>query len=174
MKKIARTILSLGFLTLSCGLLMAQNSAPAPGSGGSFNPAPSNGIGWNPGPGGPGGPGPAVPPSNWGGPWGAGWNSSPSIVINTPIVVSNPNSGVTKVVACGYDAQGNWRTIPLTVQYQWNGVQYNVTVLNAWNPWTDMWNRGVDSPAFNTSYYLNGTTFNFYTVLSTGTYYFNL
>ncbi|MDE7380719.1 MAG: hypothetical protein K2N03_01150 [Muribaculaceae bacterium] len=153
---------------------MAQNSAPAPGSGGSFNPAPSNGIGWNPGPGGPGGPGPAVPPSNWGGPWGAGWNSSPSIVINTPIVVSNPNSGVTKVVACGYDAQGNWRTIPLTVQYQWNGVQYNVTVLNAWNPWTDMWNRGVDSPAFNTSYYLNGTTFNFYTVLSTGTYYFNL
>ena len=37
-----------------------------------------------------------------------------------------------------------------------------------------MWDRNVDQPAYNTSYYLNGTTFDFYTVLSTGTYYFNL
>lgn len=144
----------------------AQNSAPAPGSGGTFNPAPANGIGWNPGP--------QAPPA-WGSPWGPGFSSSPTIIVNTPL--SSPtwqNSGITKVIACGYDAQGIWRTIPLTVQYIWNGAQYNVQVLNAWNPWTDMWNRGVDAPAYNTSYYLNGTNFDFYTVLSTGTYYFNL
>ncbi|MCM1153274.1 MAG: hypothetical protein NC328_06445 [Muribaculum sp.] len=146
----------------------AQNSAPAPGSGGSFNPTPANGIGWNPGP-------QAPPPLNWGNPWGyGGWGGSPSIIVNSPVVVNGMNSGITKVVACGYDSQGVWRTIPLTVSYNWNGAQYNVTVLNAWNPWTDMWNRGVDQPAYNTSYYLNGTNFDFYTVLSTGTYYFNL
>lgn len=144
----------------------AQNSVPAPGSGGSFNPAPANGIGWNPGP----GPGPmAPPPYSWGGPWGSGIWYSPSIVVNVP-----SDSGVKNVVACGYDAQGIWRTLPLTVAYNYNGVQYNVTVLNAWNPWTDSWNRGVDRAAYNTSYYINGTEFDFYTVLSTGTYYFNL
>lgn len=169
MKKIC---IAIATVLISGGLSMAQaqNSAPAPGSGGSFNPAPSGG-GWGGGPGGPGG----GWGGNWGGPWGPGYNSTPPIIINTPL--SSPgwqNNGVTKVIACGYDAQGNWRTIPLTVQYSWNGVQYNVTVLNAWNPWTDMWNRGVDQPAYNTTYYLNGTTFNFYTVLSTGTYYFNL
>ncbi len=92
-------------------------------------------------------------------------------------VVPSPvgmNSGVTKVIACGYDAQGIWRVLPLLVSYQYNGVQYNVTVLNAWDPWTDVWNQGVDEPAYNTTYYLRGQTFNFYTVLSTGTYYFNL
>lgn len=155
-------ILTLG---ISTGAL-AQNSVPAPGSGGSFNPAPSNGIGWNPGP----GPGPmAPPPPSWGGPWGSGIYYSPSIVVNIPT-----NSGVKNVVACGYDAQGVWRTLPLRVSYTYNGVQYSVTVLNAWNPWTDMWMRGVDQPAYNTTYYINGQQFNFYTVLSTGTFYFNL
>lgn len=172
-RNILRALTSLFAITCISVSAYAQNSAPAPGSGGSFNPAPANGIGWNPGP--------AVgrpiapPPSNWGNPWGyGGWGSSPSIVVNSPIVVNDMNNGITKVVACGYDAQGVWRTIPLTVSYSWNGAQYNVTVLNAWNPWTDMWNRGVDLPAYNTSYYLNGTQFDFYTVLSTGTYYFNL
>ena len=164
--------------------LSAQNSFPAPGAGsrpggggmpgGNSFPAPGGG-GFNGGPApgqGPGRPGPSGGPG-WGGPWGPSWNAP--IIINTPL--SSPgwqNSGVTSVVGCGYDAQGVWRTIPMKVAYNYNGVQYNVTVLNAWNPWTDMWSIGVDSPAFNTSYYLNGTTFNFYTVLSTGTYYFNL
>ena len=143
------------------------NSMPAPGSGGSFNPAPPNGIGWNPGP-------PA--PSNWGAPWSPGWNSyNGPIVVNSPL--SSPDwqdSGVTTVVACGYDAMGVWRTIPLHVSYVYNGIQYNVTVINAWDPWTQSWNLGVDVPAVNTSYYMRGTTFNFYVVLSTGTYYFNL
>lgn len=166
MKRMKRNIAVISLFLVGFGIMAAQNSAPAPGSGGNFNPAPSNGIGWNPGP--------ATPPPSWGGPWGPGWSSSPSVIINAPIIGNTMNNGVTKVVACGYDAQGIWRTLPLTVQYNWNGVQYKVTVLNAWNPWTDMWNRGVDMPAYNTSYFLNGTTFNFYTVLSTGTYYFNL
>lgn len=159
-------------LLMTCALgMQAQTSAPAPGTGGAFTPAP---------PAGPmGGFGPAYGPGygygpNWGGPWGPGYGPSPSLIINANINPAWENSGVTKVIACGYDAQGIWRTIPLTVAYQFNGAQYNVTVLNAWNPWTDMWNRNVDQPAFNTSYYLNGTTFDFYTNLSTGTYYFNL
>lgn len=144
---------------------VAQNSLPAPGSGGSYTPAPSNppnGIGWNPGP---------PPPSSWGGPWSGGWYNAPGLVVNSP---NWTNQGTINVIACGYDARGVWRTLPLHVAYAYNGVDYDVTVLNAWNPWTDMWDRGVDAPAYNTTYYLNGQTFDFYTVLATGTYYFNL
>ena len=53
-------------------------------------------------------------------------------------------------------------------------MQYDVTVINAWDPWTQQWNANVDVPAVNTSYYLRGQNFDFYAVLSTGTYYFNL
>ena len=166
--------------------VMAQNSAPAPGSGGGFNPAPANGIGWNPGgssapaPGSgggfqPAGPGPGPGGPAWGSPWGGGWQASPSVVVNVnPGFVEGMNSGTCNVVGVGYDAQGVWRTIPMSVSYSWNGAQYNVTVLNAWNPWTDMWNRGIDDTAYNTSYFLNGETYNFYVPLSTGTFYFNL
>lgn len=156
---------------LSVAGMTAQNSLPAPGTGGSFNPAPignnslmrpgagsapapgwgNNGIGWNPGP-------------NFNNPGpGPGWN--------------NPNwqnQGTMNVMACGYDAQGNWRTLPLYVSYTYNGVEYDVTVLNAWNPWSNSWNVGVDMPAYNTSYFINGQTYDFYAPLSTGTYYFNL
>lgn len=146
---------------------MGGNSAPAPGSGGSFRPnapvGPANGIGWNPGP----GPG-------WNNGWGGGWNnwnSNPSVVVN---VAPNPNKGVEKVLACGYDAQGIWRVLPMVVAYQYNGAQYNVTVLNAWNPWAEMWDNNIDQPAFNTYYFLRGVYYNFYAPLSTGTFYFNL
>lgn len=167
--------LTIAVALAACLPLMAQNSAPAPGSGGSFNPAPANGIGWNPGP------GYAGPGAMWGnGPawgcdptWGPSWNSSPTIIVNASYPAS-PNNGVTNVMACGYDATGVWRTLPLTVEYSYNGVQYNVEVLNAWNPWTSTWSRGVDEPAYATSYFLNGTTFDYYTVLPTGTFYFNL
>ena len=119
----------------------AQNSLPAPGSGGSYRPNTGsplgpNGIGWNPGP--------APVPGfngNWGSPWNNGWNNGPTIIVNQSPVI--PNQGVTKVVACGYDAQGIWRVLPLTVSFQYNGFQYDVNVLNAWNPWTDQWDRGV-------------------------------
>lgn len=137
------------------GISLAQSSAPAPGAGGSFQPnAPA---------------GPA-----WGGPWGGGWQSSPPVMNPYYSGPDWSNSGVTNVVAVGYDAQGVYRTIPLTVSYVYNGINYNVTVLNAWNPWTDMWNTGVDDAAFATTYYLNGQYYDYYTILSTGTYYFNL
>lgn len=138
------------------------SSAPAPGSGGMYSPA---GIGWNPGP----------PPSSFGGPWGPSWSGRPVIVVNTPL--SSPdwqNRGHCNVIACGYDARGVWRTLPLRVAYDFNGISYNVSVLNAWNPWTGVWNIGVDVPAYNTSYFLRGQTFDYYTVLPTGTFYFNL
>ena len=69
---------------------------------------------------------------------------------------------------------GVWRTIPLNVSYTYNGVQYDVTVINAWDPWSRTWDTGVDVQAVNTSYLLHGQTFDFYAVLSTGTFYFNL
>ncbi|MDE7461696.1 MAG: hypothetical protein K2M88_00895 [Muribaculaceae bacterium] len=179
MKSIAGGI-AFGLLAIAAPItLSAQNSAPAPGSGGGFNPAPANGIGWNPGgnsapaPGAGGSFQPAPPAGPaWGGPWGGGWQSSPAVVFN--IAPSLANSGVTSVVGVGYDAQGVWRTVPMRVAYNYNGAYYNVEVLSAWNPWTDMWNRGVDQQAFSTSYFLNGQTYDYYAPLSTGTYYFNL
>ncbi len=145
--------------------MSAQNSFPAPGAGGNSAPAPGAGGAFTPN-GGPGGPGFGPGPGAWGSPWG-----NPGGPLSGP---NWTNAGRMTVIGCGYDAQGIWRTIPLRVAYQYNGVQYNVTVLNAWDPWTDMWNMGVDQPAYNTSYYLNGNTYNFYAPLSTGTYYFNL
>ena len=132
-------------------------------------PGSPAGIGqnvYNPGP-----PPPAPAPS----PRSNTIGSLSPIVVNSAL--SSPdwqNQGTTTVIACGYDAQGVWRTIPLRVSYNYNGAQYNVTVNSAWNPWTDMWNYGVDVPAFNTYYFLNGNYYDFYVNLSTGTWYFNL
>lgn len=147
---------------------IAQNSLPAPGSGGGFRPAPG---GFGPGP----GMMRPTPPPPMRPVWGGGWNSTPSIVINANFGdPADSNSGYENVMACGYDAQGIWRVLPLYVNYVWNGAQYDVTVVNAWNPWTQMWSRGIDMPAYNTSYYLRGNNYDFYAPLSTGTYYFNL
>lgn len=160
-------------------IAFGQSSLPAPGSGGSYRPG--GGGGWNssslPAPGSGGsyrpnpGWGPGVPPpAGWGSPWGGGG-------LNVNIGFGSPgwqDQGVITVMGCGYDSMGIWRTLPLRVSYAWNGVQYNVTVVSAWNPWSDMWNRGIDMPAYNTSYYINGQNFSFYAPLSTGTYYFNL
>lgn len=171
--KLVRVASMLMLAFLSFAGVNAQNSLPAPGSGGSFNPAPVGGgpgPGVGPGPGMMGNPGPPPGPG-WGSPWGNGWSSSPTITVNYP---SWQNQGTTTVVACGYDNTGVYRTLPLYVAYVYNGVQYDVTVINAWNPFTDTWNRGVDEPAYNTSYYLRGHNYDFYTVTTTGTYYFNL
>lgn len=164
MKK-TRILSILLALVFGVSVAMGQNSLPAPGSGGSYTPnlggggLGPNGIGWNPGPAYPG----------WGGPWNSGWNYSPTIVVNTPT-----DQGIERVVACGYDNFGTWHVLPLVVSYQYDGAQYNVTVLNAWDPLTSSWNRGVDMPAYNTSYYLRGVLYDFYVPLTTGTYYFNL
>lgn len=144
-----------------------NNPTPPPGPGPAFgngpDPAPGSCV-YNPGP-----PTPAPPLA------GPGPSPFAPLVVNTPLSSPNwQNNGVTNVIACGTDAQGVWRTIPLRVAYTYNGAQYNVTVLSAWNPWTDTWNYGVDQPAFNTYYFLNGNYYDFYTNLSTGTFYFNL
>lgn len=171
--RLTRGIVSMFLLGIASLAMMAQTSLPAPGSGGSFRPntgGPGPVIGISPAPGmGPGmGPGWGGGPA-WGSPWGPAWNS-PSVVVNTV----PGNAVVTKVISCGYDAQGIWRVVPLTVSFQYNGVFYNVNVINAWNPWTNSWDRGIDVPAYSTSYYLNGNTYDYYVPLSFGTFYFNL
>lgn len=150
------------------GSISAQNSAPAPGSGGAFTPntpaGPGSGSGF----------GPNVP--MWGtsnsmmngGPWGPGAFSGP-YNNNGP----GFNYGKANVVAVGYDAQGVWETVPMTISYQWNGFYYDVDVVNAYNPWTQAWEYNLDIPAFQTSYTLRGVPYTFYVNLSTGTYYFN-
>ena len=147
---------------------MAQNSLPAPGTGGGFNPAPVGPPPGGPGaPFGPGGPGafggPAVPPP-----------PRPGISIGFNIGGGFANQGTTNVVACGYDNTGVFRTIPMTVSYTFGYGQYDVTVLSAYNPFTMSWMPNIDMPAYNTSYFLRGQTYDFYAPLSTGPYYFNL
>lgn len=137
---------------LGPGPVISTGPAPAPGSG-VYNPGPQT----------------APPPPM------AGNGPLAPMVLNTPL--SNPNwqnQGTMTVIACGYDAQSVWRTIPLRISYVNTGGQYNVTVDSAWDPWTDAWNYGVDIPAFSTYYFLNGNYYNYYANLSTGTYYFNL
>lgn len=156
---------------LTSFILLVASSAVSLTAAAQIQGAP-NGIGWNPGP--------TIPSAtytgNWGSPWYEGWNNNPSPSPFPAQIVDNgiAQQGITKVVACGYDAQGIWRVLPLTVSYQYNGVQYIVNVINAWNPWTDNWDRGVDMPAYNTTFYLRGVEYSYYTPLSTGTYYFNL
>lgn len=160
-----KTVLLIIALTIAF-CVSAQSSLPSPG--GSVRPGMGNSL---PAPGG------NTWNNGWGNPWNSGWNNTPPPPPGTWIPSNTPNwqnSGAMNVMACGYDAQGVWRVLPLQVSYNYNGLQYDVEVLNAWNPWTDMWNYGVDVPAVNTSYYLRGNTYNFYAVLSTGTFYFNL
>ena len=104
------------------------------------------------------------PPPGWGGP---GYLSSPP-------AGEWMNQGNVNVMATGYDSESVLVQIPLYVSYSFNGVNYDVTVLNSWDPYTQTWNIGVDTPANITSYYFNGFTYNYYVVLPTGTYYFNL
>lgn len=154
-------------MAISCSAIQAQNSFPAPGTGsmpggGTSLPAPGTGSGFNPGPG-----------IGGGAPWGSPWYGS--VVGNVPLNQPDwQNQGLIHVVGCGYDSQGVWRVVPMVVAYEYNGIQYDVNVLNAWNPWTDTWDRDVDAQAFNTDYWLRGTEFDFYTVLPYGTFYFNL
>lgn len=151
-------------LTLVSGLCAAaQTSMPAPG--GSFPGMAGNSM-------------PAPGASTWTGSWGSPWAAPPPPPPSwSPGMFESSdwqNSGIVTVMACGYDAQGVWRVLPLRASYKYNGIQYDVVILNAWNPWTDMWDDAVDVPAVNTSYYIRGNNYDFYVVLSTGTYYFNL
>lgn len=124
----------------------------------------------------PQGPGPAIAvspaPNNAPQTPPPGWGSAGTLVI--PPNADWMNQGTMNVMATGYDSEGVMKQIPLFISYNYNGVQYDITVLNAWNPYTLQWNANVDQPAYSTSYFINGFTYNYYTVLSTGTYYFNL
>ncbi len=142
--------------------MTAQNSVPAPGAD-SITPSASGGFRLPPA------------PAAWGSPWGYGWGNlgyEPSVtVVSTP---TWQQSGKTNVIATGYDDEGVCRTVPMSVEYNYDGSEYSVIVLTAWNPWTDNWNTNLNIPAQNTSYRLDGKDYHFYAVLSTGTYYFNL
>ncbi len=164
MKKL---LLILSFLTGGIATLPAQNSLMAPGMPtGSSMPAPGRPSGMR-------------PSFSTPGPWMPG-NYPPGPPSYVPAGIINPgnpgwqNSGTITVMGAGYDAMGVWRTIPLVVNYNYNGIQYNATVLSAWNPWTQEWDSGLSDNAVNTSYVMRGNTYDFYVVLSTGTFYFNL
>jgi len=86
----------------------------------------------------------------------------------------NFNNGISHVIGVGYDVQGVWETVPLVVEWHWNGVNYDVTIMTAWNPWTRSWDGSLNISAYQTQYQLRGITYDYYVNLSTGTYYFNL
>ena len=131
---------------------------PGPGT----PPPPSPGTPLPPAPVSPPSPAPAPPP---------GWGAS-GFLPNPP--EPDFNQGTINVMATGYDTESVLVQIPLVVSYSFNGVNYNVTVLNSWNPYTQTWTMGIDIPAYQTSYYFNGFTYNYYASLPSGTFYFNL
>lgn len=167
-----KTIASLSILFLGLGILSAQplpppgfpsgplppSQTPPPPSGTLPPPAPINNMS------------PATPPPPSAVP--PGWGS-PGILVNPP---SDDwmNQGTLNVMATGYDTESVLVQIPLTVSYYFNGANYDVTVVNAWSPFTQTWNMGVDIPASQTSFYFNGFNYNFTVSLPSGTFYFNL
>ena len=167
--KTHKLLITLAAFFLTVMTMTAQSSAPPPGAGGAFTPNVSDGPGWTGA-----GFGPNVP--MWGsgnsmmggGPWGPG-------AFTGPYYHNGPGfeDGMSRVIAVGYDAQGVWETVPIVIHWHWNGFYYDITVRNAWNPWTRMWEGSIDIPAFQTDYTLRGVPYSYYVNLSTGTYYFN-
>ncbi|MCH5241349.1 MAG: hypothetical protein J1F67_02850 [Muribaculaceae bacterium] len=148
-------------IVFGIGSLIAQPTPPPPAPG---TPPPANGFTPPPPPLATPGPAQTPPPPGWGSPG----------CLTYPPAGDWMNQGNLNVMATGYDSESVLVQIPLYVSYSFNGVQYDVTVLNSWNPYSQMWNMGVDTPAYNTNYYFNGFTYNYYVVLPSGTYYFNL
>ena len=164
-KKLILTLLSIIFIGI--GSVFAQ--VPVPGQ---MPPPPPSGVQTPPPPGVPGVPPTGAIPPQTPPPPPPGWGH-PGFLVNPPSS-EWMNQGNLNVMATGYDSQGVLQQIPLYVAYAFNGVNYNVTVLNSWNPYAQMWNTGVDIPANQTDYYLNGFTYNYYVILPSGTFYFNL
>ena len=164
-KKFRYTLLTaLWAVILSFGSAVAQPGPPPPPGGPGLNPPPGA---------------PAPPPPPAGQPIGApappppaGWGYSGYLA--TPPSADWMNQGTVNVMATGYDTESVLVQIPLVVSYVFNGVNYNVTVLNAWSPFTQTWNVGLDVPASQTSFYFNGFNYNFTVSLPSGVYYFNL
>lgn len=111
----------------------------------------------------------------WGNPFLNNPQMIPPFSINRPL--SSPdwqNNGYENVIAVGSGAQGVWRSIPLNISYSFNGAQYNVTVINAYNPWSQSWMNGIYIPAYSTYIFLKGTYYKYCVDLSVGTFYFNI
>ncbi|MCH5239532.1 MAG: hypothetical protein J1F38_04870 [Muribaculaceae bacterium] len=184
---IIRSILLVAILNVTGSVVASAQMAPHP-PGPQFGvdspppppPGPQFGVGTPPPPSAPplgGGtpppPPPAAPPvaPPPPSPVPPGWGA-PGFLAAPP--QAGVNQGTINVMATGYDSESVLVQIPLVVSYSYNGAMYDVTVVNSWDPYTQTWNFGVDTPAYNTSYYFNGFNYNYYAVLSTGTYYFNL
>lgn len=160
MKRYKNIIISgTALIIFSLGNLMAQ---PTPPPSGQIPPPPTGPIESPPPP--PSGPLQSPPPPGWG----------YSGYLSNPPSTDWMNNGTINVMATGYDTESVLVQIPLVVSYSFNGVQYDVTVLNSWNPYTQNWTLGIDVPAYQTNYYFNGFTYNYYVNLATGTFYFNL
>ena len=155
---IAFILMSLIFL--GAGNILAQAPLPPPPPSQLPPPPMPNGQVPPPPPGGPQTP----PPPGWG---------APGCLTNPPSA-DWMNQGYLNVMATGYDSESVLVQIPLYVSYTFNGVNYNVMVVNSWNPYSQMWNTNVDIPANQTDYFFNGFNYNYYVVLPSGTFYFNL
>lgn len=158
-------------LFLGFGSMMSQPTPPPPGltpppPGFNQTPPPPGPTPTPPPPGAPVPPPPGqpAPPPGWG---------SPGCLV-TPPTADWMNQGYMNVMATGYDTESVLVQIPLYVSYNFNGVNYDVTVINSWSPYTQTWNTNVDIPANQTDYYFNGFNYNFYVNLPSGTFYFNL
>lgn len=156
----------IAFLALGCSIITAQPTPPPPP--GAQLPPPVSPV--PPAPGAPGTPPPPGPPAPPSAP--DGW-ATPGYLA-TPPSGDWMNQGTINVMATGYDNESVLVQIPLVVSYSFNGAYYNVTVLNAWSPFTQTWIMGVDVPASSTSFYFNGFNYNYTVSLPSGTYYFNL
>ena len=130
---------------------------PPPGPGPLTPPPPQTPPPVNPTP------PPPPPPAGWGG---------PGFLAGQPENLMN--QGTINVMATGYDTESVLVQIPLVVSYVNNGAYYDVTVINSWSPLTQTWNYNVDAPAYQTDYYFNGFTYNYYVNIPSGTFYFNL
>lgn len=151
--KIGKNLTLIGLVLVSgCMVMNAQGPPPPPGS---IPPPPDT-------------PAPPPPPA----PAPPGWGMQG--FLSTPPSSDWMNSGTVNVMATGYDNESVLVQIPLVVSYSFNGATYDVTVLNAWSPFTQTWNLGVDVPASPTDYFFNGFTYNFTATLPSGVYYFNL
>lgn len=166
MNRIAKrySLLFLSIYMLGAVTISAQPLPPPPdgGPGAPAGPPPPPAMA-QPVPPGYAPPPPAPAPSGWG---AYGYLSNPP--------APNFNQGVINVMATGYDTESVLVQIPLVVSYSFNGVNYNVSVVNCWNPYTQSWTMNIDEPAYQTTYYFNGFTYNYYTNLPSGTFYFNL
>lgn len=178
-KKILVTLIAS--ICFGVGAIVAQPTPPPgvppgqpfPPTGqmpGQTPPPPGSGVLLPAGPATPTPPGSMPPPSQPAPP--PGWGA-PGCLVNPPSA-DWMNQGYMNVMATGYDTESVLVQIPLYVSYNFNGVNYDVTVINSWSPFTQTWNTNVDEPAYQTSYYFNGFTYNYYVNLPSGTFYFNL